>query len=98
MYAGKVVEFAHVGELFRNPLHPYTYGLFESLPQACSDRGVLRSIPGSVSNGYRVPPGCMFHDRCSVTQDICRRKQPPWAEPLIGHGVRCWNPLKVIRC
>ena len=60
MYTGRVVEMAEVGELFEHPLHPYTRGLFESLPGKGRDKSFLQPIPGSVPNLIDLPPGVPF--------------------------------------
>ncbi|MCK9229460.1 MAG: ABC transporter ATP-binding protein [Syntrophales bacterium] len=94
MYAGKIVEYAPVEELFSNPLHPYTSGLMESMPRTeilSKRRGPLKAIPGTVPNLVDLPPGCSFQDRCSFTMSICREQEP---QPFLkgpGHQVRCWK-------
>ncbi|MEH0018546.1 MAG: ABC transporter ATP-binding protein [Desulfobacter sp.] len=90
MYAGKIVESADVSELFERPAHPYTRGLFSSLPKrGCSSP--LPTIPGAVPSLLGLPPGCAFQDRCSHATDQCRTP-PPWQEIFETHGVRCWHP------
>ncbi len=92
MYAGRVVEQAPVEELFQRPAHPYTRGLFDSLPRRRAGRE-LTPIPGSVPSLLRLPTGCAFQDRCRFSDQDCRR-QPPWRELRPGHAVRCWRPLE----
>jgi oligopeptide/dipeptide ABC transporter ATP-binding protein len=92
MYAGKLVESAGVGELFAHPAHPYTVGLFESLPKIGGRQGVLRSIPGMVPSLLNLPPGCAFQDRCFNASGECRQ-DPLWREVAPGHRIRCWNPV-----
>lgn len=92
MYAGKIVESASVDELFKNPLHPYTRGLFDSLPKrGC--REPLSTIPGAVPSLLDLPEGCSFKDRCPVADQQCMKK-PPWREIVPGHEVRCWYSSK----
>jgi peptide/nickel transport system ATP-binding protein len=86
MYAGNVVETAEVYELFRNPLHPYTKGLLESIPRPGQE---FKSIPGTVPSLINPPKGCRFHDRCSFTMDICRNVKPKFIEVKKDHYVAC---------
>jgi len=94
MYAGKVVEYSSVEELFSDPLHPYTTGLMESIPRL-DDISVrvkyLKVIPGVVPNLYELPPGCSFQERCSHTMEICKKEVPELKETKSGHFVRCWK-------
>jgi oligopeptide/dipeptide ABC transporter ATP-binding protein len=93
MYAGKVIESAAVGELFARPAHPYTVGLFNSLPHVGGRGGVLKPIPGVVPSLANLPPGCAFQERCFRRQDVCRA-EPPWRDIAPGHHARCWAPLE----
>ncbi|OPY15453.1 MAG: Oligopeptide transport ATP-binding protein OppD [Syntrophus sp. PtaB.Bin001] len=93
MYAGWIVEKASVEALFSNPLHPYTTGLMDSLPDPDRDydrNGLLKVIPGSVPNLLHLPRGCRFQDRCRHAMDVCRKKEPPLIEVEPGHMSRCW--------
>ena len=92
MYAGKLVERAAVGELFAHPAHPYTVGLFESLPKIGGRQGMLRPIPGVVPSLLHLPPGCAFQDRCFNAGEVCRQ-DPVWREAAPHHWIRCWNPV-----
>ena len=90
MYASKVVEYADVKELFANPLHPYTQGLFRSRPAIGTPKGrKLSIIPGTVPNPLHFPPGCKFHTRCPIAVDACKAKEPALRELRPGHWVRC---------
>ncbi len=95
MYAGRKVEEASVGDLFRNPLHPYTRGLMGSMPRmAARGNGVtarLTEIPGTVPNLRDPSPGCRFAERCPKAQAICRIQDPPWSR-RDGHVVACFFP------
>jgi peptide/nickel transport system ATP-binding protein/oligopeptide transport system ATP-binding protein len=93
MYAGKVVESAEVGELFARPAHPYTVGLFNSLPHVGGRGGVLKPIPGVVPTLVNLPSGCAFQERCFRRHDACHA-QPPWRDIAPGHHARCWAPLE----
>lgn len=89
MYAGKIVEYAATDELFANPLHPYTRGLLDSLPQNSEPGKPLKTIPGTVPNLLAELPGCGFCDRCPVKSAKCRTSKPEMKEPVAGHQVRC---------
>ncbi len=90
MYASKVVEYAPVAELFKNPLHPYTHGLFKSRPELGKPKTEkLNTIPGMVPSPLRFPRGCKFHPRCPFKQEICEREEPDLREIRPGHQVRC---------
>lgn len=88
MYAGRVVEYADVKELFNNPLHPYTRGLFESLPS--TDKKELKVIKGQPPSITEVIPGCTFHPRCPYRMDKCNKAEP---QPTINsqkHSTCCY--------
>ncbi|HDI61168.1 MAG TPA: ABC transporter ATP-binding protein [Desulfobacteraceae bacterium] len=93
MYTGRIVEAADVRTLFRRPAHPYTVGLFQSLPQIGGRRGRLRPIPGAVPSLLRLPPGCAFQERCFRSDAQCRQ-DPPWTSVGAEHWVRCWHPME----
>ncbi|MFV0350563.1 MAG: ABC transporter ATP-binding protein [Halodesulfovibrio sp.] len=83
MYAGRVVEQAPVHALFSNPLHPYTQGLLQSLPEHPvrlarhgAERAPLKAIPGTVPSLHDLPRGCKFNDRCPHAFDRCRNEEP----------------------
>ncbi len=89
MYCGKIVEHAEVHALFKNPLHPYTEGLLQSIPKLNqSDDVKLQSIPGMVPKMTQMPEGCPFHPRCKYAKEICTKRQPENLE-VDGHIVRC---------
>ena len=91
MYAGKIVEYSPVDELFEKPKHPYTMCLFKSVPRLDGPRlERLETIEGQVPSPKRWPPGCRFHPRCPHAIDICTRKEPPLEEKLPGHKAACW--------
>ncbi len=93
MYAGQIVEYGSVGELFSRPLHPYTVGLMNSIPRIgeSSKNKHLRTIAGMVPSLYELPAGCSFRDRCSDFSDICAEKKPELIEQGPGHWVRCFK-------
>jgi len=77
MYAGKIVEYADVIDLFEGPLHPYTIGLIRAFPHIKSARTRISSIPGTPPDLLNPPNGCRFHPRCSYATSICRCQEPP---------------------
>ena len=91
MYASKVVEYAPVRELFANPLHPYTAGLFKSRPAPGTPKSQkLLTIKGMVPSPLRFPTGCKFHPRCPHMQEpICVAEEPQLREITPGHWARC---------
>ncbi len=89
MYASKIVETAEVKELFANPKHPYTIGLFNSIPKLdTSDR--LIPIKGMVPNPLDFPVGCKFNNRCEFATEKCRKSEPTLKEISPGHWSACW--------
>jgi peptide/nickel transport system ATP-binding protein len=91
MYAGKVVEEAPVGELFRAPRHPYTRGLIRSIPRidlAAQEKQRLEAIPGVVPSLLEPAPGCRFAPRCAHAREECRAT-PTLREIGPGHKVAC---------
>jgi len=79
MYAGKVVEYAPVAELFARPRHPYTIGLFRSLPDLAGPGERLKTIPGIVPSAFAFPSGCRYRTRCPIARDECAQAEPPLA-------------------
>ncbi|HEY7544768.1 MAG TPA: ABC transporter ATP-binding protein [Blastocatellia bacterium] len=88
MYAGKIAEQAEVKDLFEHPLHPYTRGLFRSLPSLAAGSRMLETIPGSVPSPLDFPSGCRFRPRCPMAEDICKQ-EPPLREVREGHLAAC---------
>jgi peptide/nickel transport system ATP-binding protein len=76
MYAGKIVEYTDVLDLFEKPLHPYTQGLIHAFPSIRSARTHMTSIHGSPPDLLDPPKGCRFHPRCSYTKEICEKEEP----------------------
>ena len=90
MYAGKIVEYAQTGELFGNPMHPYSQGLFRSRPKlGMHPEDALAVIPGSVPNPLYFPSGCKFHPRCDQVRESCSTVEPELVEVKPGHWVSC---------
>jgi oligopeptide/dipeptide ABC transporter ATP-binding protein len=89
MYASHLVEQTDTKTLFAEPLHPYTWGLLNSIPRVETQRRYLNPIQGSVCNMLTPPAGCKFHPRCERAMDICRQQIPPLREVAPGHLVAC---------
>jgi oligopeptide transport system ATP-binding protein len=93
MYAGKIVEHADVRTLFSEPKHPYTQGLFRSMPRLGGHKNRLDAIPGQVANPLSFPAGCKFHPRCpEFRPGACDALEPELekVDKLGGQRVRCW--------
>ena len=90
MYAGKIMEYAEVEELYENPAHPYTVGLKKSIPDPDEKRGRLDTISGVVPSLYDLPEGCKFNDRCNRKLKKCSSEEPPVFEISTNHLCRCW--------
>jgi oligopeptide transport system ATP-binding protein len=90
MYAGKAVEYGSADEIFYNPVHPYTWGLLESLPRHdVDDKGLLCPIKGQPPSLIDLPPGCAFHPRCAYAKPECRTEDPALVEIDRGHLSSC---------
>jgi oligopeptide/dipeptide ABC transporter ATP-binding protein len=96
MYAGRVVERATSRDLFERPRHPYTAGLFRSLPRIDADDERLEPIEGTVPDALHFPPGCRFHPRCPYAMDLCKttvpelRERRPSGESGEPHASACF--------
>jgi peptide/nickel transport system ATP-binding protein len=89
VYAGRVVEYADKRALFTNPTHPYTIGLFNSVPDLEDDKEELNVIPGLMPDPMFPPSGCTFHPRCTFAAPECAEKRPDMTETECGHFVSC---------
>jgi peptide/nickel transport system ATP-binding protein len=89
MYAGKIVEEATTGQIFDQPLHPYTRFLINSLPKF-GDKHMRDSVPGNPPSLIDLPAGCPFHPRCPQVMEICRRQMPGFSDLDENHTVACW--------
>ncbi len=91
MYAGKVMEAADVTDLFGNPRHPYTIGLLSSIPVLGTGKKQKRlsTIAGVVPSLFKLPGGCLFHDRCTVARKDCSSVEPLTTDLGNGHIVCC---------
>jgi oligopeptide transport system ATP-binding protein len=92
MYLGNMVELAQTDELFDNPLHPYTQALLDAVPipdPTIEQARAHRVIQGEIPSPINPPSGCVFHPRCPVAVDQCRRVVPEFREVRPGHWVAC---------
>ena len=90
MYAGQTVEKAETKELYAEPLHPYTWGLLDSIPRLSDEsKGMLTTIPGVPPDLRLTGECCNFCNRCRYAQDICRTSVPPLVEVKPNHFVAC---------
>ncbi|SEC44722.1 ABC transporter ATP-binding protein [Paenibacillus sp. GP183] len=98
MYLGQVIEEAEVNDLFTTPLHPYTKGLLQSIPQLDGDRSKkLSVIQGMVPSLNNIPQGCRFAPRCSYATEICEQTPPEIQDDGKGHSVRCWHYKSILQ-
>ena len=89
MYAGEIVEFGSLEHIFDETAHPYTKGLFHSLPSLDRKERRLKPIAGLMPDPTRLPEGCKFHPRCPFAEERCRTVNPKAAEISPGHFVKC---------
>ncbi len=90
MYTGRIVELAFAGDLFHQPLHPYTRALLSAVPKTNSRKQDKRfHLQGEVPSQISPPGGCSFHPRCSERKDICALQRPGLIENEPGHWVAC---------
>ena len=94
LYAGYVMEECDVKTLFKNPMHPYTFGLMSSrMGRTMKNKGKLYNIPGIVPSAENMPAGCPFAPRCERAGERCGCEVPPLTEVSPGHKVRCWKVI-----
>ena len=89
MYAGKTVEYTTTKELYSNPLHPYTWGLLDSIPSLAEDKGRLNTIEGMPPDLRLTGTCCNFYNRCPYATPLCKEKVPDLVEVTPGHFVAC---------
>ena len=90
MYAGNTVESADTKELYSNPLHPYTWGLLDSIPRLSDEaKADLRAIPGTPPDLRLTGQCCNFYNRCPYVTEECCKSVPPLVEVEPGHFVAC---------
>ncbi len=91
VYGGEIVEQGTVFDVYTNPRHPYTKGLFDSIPKMDEESDRLIPIEGLTPNMAEPPTGCYFHPRCKYCQDICKQKSPEVRGDK--HQFKCYFPL-----
>jgi peptide/nickel transport system ATP-binding protein len=89
MYAGKIVEFGKVEEVYKTPLHPYTQLLLESIPDIRKRGSKLKSVSGSPPDLLNPPTGCRFNPRCPFVMDVCKTTEPEIVKVSPTHYVAC---------
>lgn len=96
MYASKIVEQCSCSKLFNNPLHPYTKGLLNSLPQLGTRQNRLNTIAGNVPEPLNFPSGCKFHPRCPIgcNDKRCQTQEPALKQVSDNHYAACWYAKK----
>ncbi len=89
VYAGRIVEYGTLEHIYNNPKHPYTNGLFGSIPDFSKKAHRLNPIKGLMPDPSNLPEGCAFAERCPNATEECRKRQPAMVELEPGHSVRC---------
>jgi peptide/nickel transport system ATP-binding protein len=89
MYAGRIIEQGTLEDIFRNTKHPYTEGLFNSIPNIDDRKAKLKPIRGLMSDPYDLPKGCSFCDRCDYAMEICKTEKPKKIYFSETHFVEC---------
>jgi peptide/nickel transport system ATP-binding protein len=89
IYAGEIIEYGNLEALFDHPTHPYTLGLFGSLPDITREEERLHPIDGMPPDPTNLPEGCSFHPRCPYATEQCRTGSIPLTELAPGHLCRC---------
>ena len=89
MYAGRIVEYGTLEDIFRRTAHPYTEGLFNSLPDITNRKAALKPIPGMMPDPSALPAGCAFAPRCAYATDRCGSVQPDDMSLSDTHSVKC---------
>lgn len=91
VYAGKIIEYGDKKSIFLNPSHPYTKGLFASLPSMNGKEKRLKPIQGTLPDPTELPAGCAFAPRCPRATEKCRAGEIPMTEIELGHLCSCCN-------
>ena len=91
MYAGEIVEYGSLRDIFKETSHPYTMGLFRSIPSLTRKEKRLNPIDGLMPDPANLPGGCCFHPRCPYADETCRSCHPDLLDAGNGHKVRCFH-------
>ena len=98
MYAGKIRESGTLNQVYKNPKHPYTVGLLNSVPTLDLAANVrLEPIRGEIPNLADLPDGCAFRDRCDWAVDKCASTDPELIDIGENHAIACWEQARVMR-
>ena len=97
VYAGKIIEYGSVLEVFKKHLHPYTEGLLGSIPNMAVDVKRLTPIEGLMPDPTRLPEGCAFHPRCQYACKRCALEAPEPVQISETHYVRCWRQHEEVK-
>ena len=89
IYCGRIVEHGTLEDVFENHKHPYTQGLFDSLPNGATKKVALKSIGGELPNPANLPDGCSFWPRCPFAMEVCRKEKPPMHRFSDSHYSEC---------
>jgi peptide/nickel transport system ATP-binding protein len=89
IYAGEIVEYGSLRDIFKSPKHPYALGLLGSIPSLAREVRRLKSIKGLMPDPTNLPRGCKFHTRCNYAAGSCAVSPPPLTDVGGGHLVRC---------
>ena len=92
IYAGRIVEYGKLEDIFDHTSHPYTIGLFDSLPDINVKTDRLKPIAGMPPDPTNLPEGCAFSPRCPYATEECRKKVPESKELTPGHICACFHP------
>lgn len=90
MYAGEIVEYGKLRDVFKNTKHPYTKGLFGSIPNLIENVNRLTPIDGFIPDPTNLPKGCSFSTRCKYATDLCKAQKPNVSKISEEHEVRCF--------
>jgi len=93
IYAGRIVEYGTKYQVYTETMHPYTQGLFDSLPSVSKKSLRLKPIPGLMPNPMDLPAGCPFHPRCEYAKQDCSEDEIETTEEAPGHWIRCKHPI-----
>ena len=89
MYGGKIIEKGYIEKIYHDPMHPYTQGLINCIPNIEVEQKKLQTMPGNPPDLITPPKGCRFSPRCPEVMEICRKKLPK-LEKYQDHEVACW--------
>ena len=91
IYAGRIIAYGTVKDVFSDPAHPYTRGLLGALPSVDEDKERLTAIPGDIADPRNLPEGCRFHPRCQYVTEKCKIEQPKMIPISENHFIECWH-------